>query len=150
VDGIYPRFAFSVSPFPDPPTEVEVTSDRLQEAPRKDVERLYAVLTARFHIALHPSNYSTVEEMITVNKAVAILHNVVTEKRRDEYVSRSRMAAGGQAARAGGAAGPAGGHGGAAGNAGGGNDGVAAAGGHGSAGGDFHSEASSGDAIAFS
>ena len=87
MDGIYPRFAYSVSPFPDPPTEVEVTSDRLQEAPRKDVERLYAVLTARFHVALYPEKYSTVEEMIAVTKAVAIRHNMVTEKRRDEYVS---------------------------------------------------------------
>jgi len=60
VDGIYPRFAFFVSPFPDPTTEVEVTFNRLEEALRKDVERLYAVLTARFHVALHPAKYSTV------------------------------------------------------------------------------------------
>jgi len=74
--------------------------------------------------------------MVTVTKAVAILHNMVTEKRRDGNVSRTRIAAGGQAAGGGGAAGPAGGHGGAAGNAGGGNGEAAAAGGDGSAGGD--------------
>ena len=126
MDGIYPRFAFFVSPFPDPTTEVEVTFNRLQEALRKDVERLYAVLTPRFHVALHPAKYSTVEQMITVTKAVAIRHNMITEKRRDGYVSRTRMAAGGQAAGGGGAAGPAGRHGGAAGNAGGGNVGGSA------------------------
>jgi len=137
VDGIYTRFEFFVSPFPDLTTEVEVTFNRLQEALRKDVERLYAVLTARFHMAMHPAKYSTVEQMVTVTKAVAILHNMVTEKRRDGYVSRTRMATGGQAAGGGGAAGPVGGHGGAAGNAGGGNGGAAAAGGDGSAGGNF-------------
>jgi len=47
VDGIYPPFAFFVSPFPDPTTEVETTFNRLQEALKKYEERLYAVLTAR-------------------------------------------------------------------------------------------------------
>jgi len=83
VDGIYPRFALFVFPFHNPTTEVEVTFNRLQEALRKNVEGLYAVLTARFHVALHPAKYSTVEQMVTVTKAVAILHNMVTEKRRD-------------------------------------------------------------------
>jgi len=135
MDGIYPRFAFFVSPFPNPTPEVEVTFSRLQEALRKHVERLYAVLTALFHVAFHPEKYSTVEQMVTVTEAVAILHNMVTEKRRDRYVSRTCMAAGGQAAGVGGATGPAGGQGGDAGNAGGGNGGAAAAGGDGSAGG---------------
>ena len=40
VDGIHPRFAFFVSPFPDPTTEVEVTFIRLQEALRRDARRL--------------------------------------------------------------------------------------------------------------
>jgi len=101
VDGIYPPFAFFVSPFPNPTTEVETTFNRLQEALKKDEERLYAVLTARFHIALHPARHVTVESMVTNAKAVAILHNMVTEKRRDWYVSRIRMAAAAQAAAGG-------------------------------------------------
>jgi len=83
VDGIYPRFAFFVSPFPDPTSEGEVTFNRLQEALRKEVERLYVVLPARFHVALHPAKYATVEQMVTVTQAVAILHNMLTEKRRE-------------------------------------------------------------------
>jgi len=105
VDGIYPPFAFFVSPFPDPTTEVETTFNRLQEALRKDVQRLYAFLTARFHIVFHPARHVTVESMVTVAKAVAILHNMVTEKRPDGYVSRTRMAAAAQAAAAGGSGG---------------------------------------------
>lgn len=54
------------------------------------MERLYAVLTARFHIALHPSRYAHVSTLIRTGKAIAILHNMVTELRRDGYVSRSR------------------------------------------------------------
>jgi len=101
VDGIYPPFAFFVSPFPNPTTEVETTFNRLQQALRKDAERLYAVLTARFHIDLHSARHVTVESMVTVAKAVAILHNMVTEKRRDGYVSRTRMADAAQAAAGG-------------------------------------------------
>ena len=98
VAGIYPPFAFFVSPFPDSTTVVETTFNRLQEALIKDLERLYAVLTARFHCALHTARHVTVESMVTVAKAVAILHNMVTEKVRDGYVSRTRMAAAAQAA----------------------------------------------------
>jgi len=148
VDGIDPRIAFFVSPFPDPTTEVEVTFNRLQEAMREDVERLYAVLTARFHVAFHPAKYSTVEQMVTVTKAVAILHNMVTEKRRDGYVSRTRMAAGGQAAGGGGAAGDTGAHGSAAGATGDGNGRAAAAGSDASAGGDLVAERDAGVVVA--
>ena len=73
VGGISRRFAFFVSPFPNPTTEVEVTFSRLQEAIRKDTERLCAVLTARFHVALHPARCSFVTQMVTVTNAVAIL-----------------------------------------------------------------------------
>jgi len=134
VDDIYPRFAFPVSPFPNPKTEVEMTFNRLQEALRKDVERLYAVRTARFHVALHPARYASVAQMVTITKAVAILHNMVTEKRRDGYVSRTRMAAGSRAARGGGAAGPRQGDGGAGVR---GSVAAAAAGGHASGGGGY-------------
>jgi len=89
VDGIYPLSAFFVSPFPDPTTGVETTFNRLKEPFRKDVERLYAVLTARFHIAVHSARHVSVESMVTFAKAVAILHNMVSEKRRDGYVSRT-------------------------------------------------------------
>jgi len=102
VGGTFPRFAFFVSPFPNPTTEIEVTLNRLQETLRKDVERLYAVLTSRFHVALHPARHASVELMVTFTEAVAILHNMFTEKRRDGYVSRTRMAAGSPAAGGGG------------------------------------------------
>jgi len=57
VDGIYPRFAFFVAPYPNPQTREQRTFNLLHEALRKDVERLFGILTARFHSLLHPCCY---------------------------------------------------------------------------------------------
>jgi len=80
VDGNCPPFAFFCFPFPNPTIEVELTFNRLQEALRKYVERLYAGLTARLHLTFPPARYATVGQMVTVVKAVAILQNMVTEQ----------------------------------------------------------------------
>lgn len=90
VDGIYPHYAFFICSFGDANTEKRKTFNRLQEAIRKDVERLYAVLSARFHIALHPARYARVTTICAVAEAVAILHNMVTELRRGGYLGRQR------------------------------------------------------------
>jgi len=116
VDGTYPRFAFLVAPYPKPTTEQQRVFNRLQEAVRKDVERLFGVLTRRFHVMLHPARFFTVPSMVLTAQAVAILHNTVVEQRRSSFVSRTRAAdanadaanadlgAGGAAAAAGGGA----------------------------------------------
>jgi len=90
VDGIYPRFAFFVAPYPNPQTREQRTFNRLQEALRKDFERLFRILTARFHIMLHPCRYWSVPRMVLTTQTVAILHNMVVECRRDGFVSLSR------------------------------------------------------------
>jgi len=51
VVGIYPRFAFLISQHSTPSTEEQTTLNRLHEAIRKDVERLFGVLVKRFHIS---------------------------------------------------------------------------------------------------
>ena len=86
-----PGLLFFVSPFPNPTTKVKLNFNRPQEAVRKNLERLYALLTARFHVSLHPKNYSTVDQMVTGTKAVAIVHNMVTEQQKDGYISRTRV-----------------------------------------------------------
>ena len=88
VDGIYTRYAFLVSPHPMPTTDEERTFNRQQEAIRKDYERLFGVLTKRFHIALHPGWYRFVKQLITTYKAVCILHNMCVKSRRDGFLSR--------------------------------------------------------------
>lgn len=92
-DGIYPRYAFFATPYSAPATPKQRVYNRLHEALRKDAERLYAVLTARFHIVLHPARYGTVARIIQTAKAVAILHNMVVAERRTGYLGRERMAA---------------------------------------------------------
>jgi len=61
VDSIYRRFAFLVSSHPMPMSYEAKTFNRLQEAIRKDSERLFGVLEKRFHIALYPRRYRSVK-----------------------------------------------------------------------------------------
>ena len=90
VDGIYPRFPFFVAPYPNPQTLEQRIFNRLQEAVRKDVELLFGILTARFHVMLHPCFMWTVPQMVLTTQTVAILHNMVVEALRDSFLSRSR------------------------------------------------------------
>jgi len=83
VDGIYPRFAFFVAPYPNPQTREQRTFNRLQEALRKDVQRPFGILSARFYVMLHPCRLWSVPQMILTTQTVAILHNMGVEARRD-------------------------------------------------------------------
>jgi len=108
VEGIYHRFAFFVAPYPNPQTREQRTFNRLQEALRKDAERLFGILMARFHIMLHPCRYLLVPRMVLTTQTVSISHNMVVEARRDGFVSRSRSSWYGGGGDGPGAAGPAG------------------------------------------
>jgi len=78
---MYPRYAFLMSQNPKPSTKEQTTFNRLQEAIRKDVERLFGVLMKRFHVALHPGRYRSVSQLVTTCKAICILHNMCVESR---------------------------------------------------------------------
>jgi len=91
VDGISPRFASFVAPYPNPRTPEQRTFNRLQEALRKDVERLFGILLARFHVMLHPCRMWTVPCVVHTTETVTILHNMVVEARRGKFFSRSRF-----------------------------------------------------------
>jgi len=90
VDGVYPRFAFFVAPYRNPQTPEQQTFNRLQEALRKDVERLLDILTARFDVMLHPYRMWTVPRMVLTTQTFVILHNMVVEARQDSLLARSR------------------------------------------------------------
>jgi len=93
VDGIYPRYAFLMSSHPMPPTEEQKVFNGLQEAVRKDVERLFGVLTQRFHIALHPGRYRSVKMVLTF-KEICTLQDMCVESRREGFLSRRKRAEG--------------------------------------------------------
>jgi len=93
-DGIYPRFPFFATPHVRPTTRKELTYNRLQEALRKDVERLYAVLSCRFNVILRPARFETVAALRRAGMAVAILHNMNVKEHKHTYLSHERRAAG--------------------------------------------------------
>jgi len=70
VDGISSRYAFLVSPHLMPMTDETKTFNRLQEAIRKNVERMFGVLTKRLQVAFHPGRYRSVNQWITTYKVV--------------------------------------------------------------------------------
>jgi hypothetical protein len=84
-DGIYPKWATFVKtiPFPQGP-KAKLFAER-QEAVRKDVERAFGVLQARFAIVRGPSRMMEEEDMGVVMKACVILHNMIVEDERDNY-----------------------------------------------------------------
>jgi len=94
VDGFYPRYAFLMSPHPKRSTEQQTTFNRLQEAIRKDVERLFGVLMKRFHVAMHPGRYHFVSQLLMTYQAICILNNMCVESRRSSFLNRRRRAAG--------------------------------------------------------
>jgi hypothetical protein len=49
-DGIYPEWATFLKSIKDPPTERERIFAKVQEAARKDIERAFGVLQAKFAI----------------------------------------------------------------------------------------------------
>jgi len=93
-DGIYPRYNFLMSPHPKPSTKEQRTFHCLQEAIRKDLERLFGSLMKRFHVALHPGRYHSVSQFVTTYKAIFILRIMCVESRRSNFLSRRRRAVG--------------------------------------------------------
>ena len=54
-----------------------------QEANRKDVERAFGVLQARFTIVCGPTRFFHSEKLPDIMKACVILHNMIVEDERD-------------------------------------------------------------------
>jgi len=81
-DKAYHKYPLLLSRHAKPVARKRRIFNLLQEAVRKDVERLYGVLTSRFHMLLRPSRFTTVPQMIKAVKAMVILHNMIVLERR--------------------------------------------------------------------
>ncbi|XP_021858795.2 uncharacterized protein [Spinacia oleracea] len=85
-DGIYPNWATFIQGFSRPQLETERLFANRQAHVRKDVERAFGVLQARFAIVRQPSLAYDEDILGDIMKACIILHNMIVEDERDMYV----------------------------------------------------------------
>jgi hypothetical protein len=81
-DGIYPEWATFVKSIKDPQTEIERIFAKAQEAARKDIERPFGVLQARFAIVRGPARFWDKETLVNIMTCCVILHNMIIEDER--------------------------------------------------------------------
>lgn len=86
-DGIYPRWRIFIRTISDPQTRKQMTFSSAQEGARKCVERVFGVLFRQFKILFVGSELWSPVKMQVIAKACVILHNMVVEKRCDQYTS---------------------------------------------------------------
>uniref|UniRef100_A0A0D3DHL6 DDE Tnp4 domain-containing protein n=1 Tax=Brassica oleracea var. oleracea TaxID=109376 RepID=A0A0D3DHL6_BRAOL len=84
-DGIYPKWATFIQSIPMPQGPKAVLFAQRQEAVRKDVERAFGVLQARFAIVKNPALFWDKVKIGKIMRACIILHNMIVEDERDGY-----------------------------------------------------------------
>ena len=85
-DGIYPSWATFVKTIPAPQDRKRQHFASAQEAVRKDVERAFGVLQARFAIVRGPARFFHLETLKDIMMACIILHNMIVEDERHTYL----------------------------------------------------------------
>ncbi|KAE9166631.1 hypothetical protein PF002_g31064 [Phytophthora fragariae] len=83
-DGIYPDWPVFIKPLHQPLGNKQKYFTKRQEACRKDVERAFGVLQARWRILALPCRLLSRLDMNKVMRACIILHNMVVEDSREE------------------------------------------------------------------
>ncbi|KAM1073528.1 hypothetical protein ACFXTH_018595 [Malus domestica] len=78
-DGIYPRWSTFVKTVPHPQTEKEKHFAKCQEGCRKDVERCFGILQARWAIIRAAARMFDVEALRSIMMTCIILHNMIVE-----------------------------------------------------------------------
>ena len=81
VDGIYPHLSRFHSTETDPSTRLDASFKIEQEAARKDVERGFGVLKAKFLSLLHPISLHHRDDIYCLVMATILLHNMMVEER---------------------------------------------------------------------
>ncbi len=78
--------------FAEPENEKQKHYSKCQEAARKDVERSFGVLHARFHIIRRPCRFMKLDSLQRVMKACVILHNkIVADEINDDFASEDYL-----------------------------------------------------------
>uniref|UniRef100_A0A0D3DJ22 Myb-like domain-containing protein n=1 Tax=Brassica oleracea var. oleracea TaxID=109376 RepID=A0A0D3DJ22_BRAOL len=84
-DGIYPKWATFIQSITLPQGPKAVLFAQRQEAFRKDVERAFGVLQARFAIVKNPTLFWDKVKIGKIMRTCIILHNMIIEDERDGY-----------------------------------------------------------------
>ncbi|XP_021740397.1 uncharacterized protein LOC110706749 [Chenopodium quinoa] len=85
-DGIYPKWATFIPAIKHPQTGKHKLFTKKQESYRKDVERAFGVLQARFAIIRQPSLAWSTEILWKIVMACIIMHNMIVEDERDGHL----------------------------------------------------------------
>ncbi|XP_023643356.1 uncharacterized protein LOC111831939 [Capsella rubella] len=84
-DGIYPKWATFIQSISSPQGPKASLFATRQEGVRKDVERAFGVLQARFAIVKNPALMWDKVKIGKIMRACIILHNMIVENERHEY-----------------------------------------------------------------
>ena len=84
-DGIYPKWKTFIQSIRLPQGRKSSLFASYQETVRKDVERAFGVLQARFHIIKNPTLIWDKEKIWNIMRTCIILHNMIVEDERDWY-----------------------------------------------------------------
>ncbi|XP_074325375.1 uncharacterized protein LOC141662739 [Apium graveolens] len=87
-DGIYPEWTTFVKTIPRPQNEKRKLFSKYQESQRKDVERAFGVLQARFAIVRGPARFWDKADLGRIMRACIIIHNMIVEDERDTYATQ--------------------------------------------------------------
>ena len=87
-DGIYPEWATFVKTIPRPQNDKRKLFSKYQESQRKDVERAFGVLQARFAIVRGPARFWDKADLGKIMRACIIMHNMIVEDERDTYATQ--------------------------------------------------------------
>ena len=82
-DGIYPPWSAFIKIIGDPKSKKPNSFAQAQEACRKDIERPFGVLQARFAIVRGPARFWDKKSLRNIMTACVILHNMIVEDKRD-------------------------------------------------------------------
>ncbi|XP_071685313.1 uncharacterized protein [Lolium perenne] len=82
-DGIYSDWATFVKSVKDPKYRIEAEFAKAQEAARKDIERAFGVLQARFAIVRGSARFWDKKTLVNIMTCCMILHNMIIEDERE-------------------------------------------------------------------
>ncbi|XP_033132428.1 uncharacterized protein LOC103849781 [Brassica rapa] len=84
-DGIYPRWSTFIQSISNPQSPEAQLFAKVQESTRKDVERAFGVLQARFAIVKNPAILWDKTQIGMVMRTCIIVHNMIVENERNGY-----------------------------------------------------------------